>query len=416
MSNFNQIITNIQKELNNSTVVVAVSTGIDSMVLLDLLLKLNNVKIIVAHINHHKRTQSDEEQTFIEKFCCERKIKCYVKELFFESSANFQETARIKRYEFFEEVLKKEKAKYLLTAHHATDNLETILIRLIKSTSHKGYAGIEKLQKKGDYLIYRPLLDVSKKDICEYQKEQNIKYFNDDSNDQDDYLRNRIRHNIIPEMEKENPSLYKAIEIYQEHILETNKLLFKEINSFIKEEVLVQNNIISFKEESILKYNNYLQEQILFEILKKYSLSKILIEELIDQIKSPKNKIINTVTKELTMIKEYGYIKFGKLSKIDEFSLKVETTGQYKLPNDITLVVDKNICYFETENNKLCYNIKDLPLYIRTRKEGDKILVNGKLKNLSDYLTNKKVSHFIRESILVVTNELNQVIDIIEIK
>ena len=173
---------------------------------------------------------------------------------------------------------------------------------------------------------------------------------------------------------------------------------------------------ISFKEESILKYNNYLQEQILFEILKKYSLSKILIEELIDQIKSPKNKIINTVTKELTMIKEYGYIKFGKLSKIDEFSLKVETTGQYKLPNDITLVVDKNICYFETENNKLCYNIKDLPLYIRTRKEGDKILVNGKLKNLSDYLTNKKVSHFIRESILVVTNELNQVIDIIEIK
>ena len=416
MSNFNQIITNIQKELNNSTVVVAVSTGIDSMVLLDLLLKLNNVKVIVAHVNHHKRTQSDEEQNFIEKFCCERNIKCYVKELFFESSANFQESARIKRYEFFEEVLKKETAKYLLTAHHATDNLETILIRLIKSTSHKGYAGIEKLQKKGDYIIYRPLLDVSKKDIREYQKEQNIKYFNDESNDQDDYLRNRIRHNIIPEMEKENPSLYKAIEIYQEHILETNKLLFKEINSFIKEEVLVQNNIISFKEESILKYNNYLQEQILFEILKKYSLSKILIEELIDQIKSSKNKIINTVTKELTMIKEYGYIKFGKLSKIDEFSLKVETTGQYKLPNDITLVVDKNICYFETENNKLCYNIKDLPLYIRTRKEGDKILVNGKLKNLSDYLTNKKISHFIRESILVVTNELNQVIDIIEIK
>ena len=82
MSNFNQIITNIQKELNNSTIVVAVSTGIDSMVLLDLLLKLNNVKVIAAHVNHHKRTQSGEEQTFIEKFCCERsknKVTAYRK-------------------------------------------------------------------------------------------------------------------------------------------------------------------------------------------------------------------------------------------------------------------------------------------------------------------------------------------------
>lgn len=414
MFNQNNLLNLMQEQLNNQTIVVCVSTGIDSMVLLDIVQKLQNVKIVVAHVNHHKREQSNEEQAYIVEYCKNNNLKCYVEELHFNETKNFQEAARIKRYQFFEKVIKNEQAQYLLTAHHAVDNLETILIRLIKSSSHKGYAGIEKLQKHNDYYIYRPLLNLTKQDIYDYQKQNNIKFFNDESNDQDDYLRNRIRHNIIPEMEKENPSLYKAIEIYQQHILETNKLLFEKINSFINNEVLTQNNIISFKTETFNNLSNYLQEQILFEILKKYNLSKTLVEELIEQIKSNKNTIINNVSKELTMVKEYGYIKFGKLLKIDDFSLTINDIGTYILPNDFKIIVDKNICYFETENNKMCYNVKDLPITIRTRKDGDKILINNQLKNLSDYLTNQKVSHFVREALLVVTNNLNQVIYLIK--
>lgn len=414
MFNQNNLLNLMQEQLNNQTIVVCVSTGIDSMVLLDIVQKLQNVKIVVAHVNHHKREQSNEEQAYIVEYCKNNNLKCYVEELHFNETKNFQEAARIKRYQFFEKVIKNEQAQYLLTAHHAVDNLETILIRLIKSSSHKGYAGIEKLQKHNDYYIYRPLINLTKQDIYDYQKQNNIKFFNDESNDQDDYLRNRIRHNIIPEMEKENPSLYKAIEIYQQHILETNKLLFEKINSFINNEVLTQNNIISFKTETFNNLSNYLQEQILFEILKKYSLSKTLVEELIEQIKSNKNTIINNISKELTMVKEYGYIKFGKLLKIDDFSLTINDIGTYILPNDFKIIVDKNICYFETENNKMCYNVKDLPITIRTRKDGDKILINNQLKNLSDYLTNQKVSHFVREALLVVTNNLNQVIYLIK--
>ena len=142
MQNINQLLQNMQIQLNNQTIVLAVSTGIDSMVLLDLVQKLKNVKIIVCHVNHHRRLQSDEEQQFITEYCQKNNIKCYVEELYFEETKNFQEVARIKRYQFFEKIIKLENAKYLLTAHHATDNLETILIRLIKSSSHKGYAGI----------------------------------------------------------------------------------------------------------------------------------------------------------------------------------------------------------------------------------------------------------------------------------
>ena len=92
----------------------------------------------------------------------------------FNETKNFQEAARIKRYQFFEKVIKNEQAQYLLTAHHAVDNLETILIRLIKSSSHKGYAGIEKLQKHNDYYIYRPLINLTKQDIYDYQKIGNL--------------------------------------------------------------------------------------------------------------------------------------------------------------------------------------------------------------------------------------------------
>lgn len=416
MFNTNNLLQEIQTQLNNQTIVLAVSTGIDSMVMLDLIQKVNNVKIIVAHVNHHRRNQSDEEQQYIINYCKNFKIKCYVEELFFEDTKNFQETARIKRYEFFERIITQENANYLLTAHHATDNLETILIRLIKSSSHKGYAGIEQLQKHNNYYIYRPLLKLTKQDIYDYQKEYNIKFYNDESNDHDDYLRNRIRHNIIPEMEKENPSLYKAIEIYQEHMLETNKILFEQINSFINNEVSAQNNIISFKQDSFLLLSDYLQEQVLFEIIKKYNLSKTLIEELITQIKTNKSTIINNISNELTMIKEYGLIKFGKVSKIKDICLVIEKDGTYFINDNIKIIMDKNICYFETENCKMCYNIKDLPVTIRTRQDGDKILINGQLKNLSDYLTNQKISHFVRKKLLVLTNSLNQVIYLIEEK
>ncbi len=416
MEKINQLLDNMQLQLNNQTIILAVSTGIDSMVLLDLVQQLRNVKVIVCHVNHHRREQSNEEQQYITKYCKENNLKCYVEELYFEDTKNFQEAARIKRYQFFEKILKLEHAKYLLTAHHATDNLETILIRLIKSSSHKGYAGIEQLQQIDDYYIYRPLLKLTKQDIYNYQQTKQIRYYNDESNDHDDYLRNRIRHNIIPEMEKENPSLYKAIEIYQQHILETNKMLFEQINCFINNEVSAQNNIISFTLDSFLQLSDYLKEQVLFEILKKYNLSKTLIEELIDQIKTTKTTIINNISSELTMIKEYGQIKFGKVFINKEFSFTIEKEGTYFIENNIKIIVDKNICYFETENMKMCYNIEDLPITIRTRKDGDKLLINGKLKNLSDYFTNNKVSHFVRQNLLVLTNNLDQIIYLIEMK
>ena len=174
--------------LKNKKILVACSTGIDSMVLLDLCLKyLNKENIGIAHINHKKRIESETEEEFIKNFAGKENLNIYIKHLSLNNDSNFQSWARKERYEFFKEIVKTYKYDYVLLAHHADDNLETILMRLLKSSSLKGYAGIEQLTTYQGINIYRPLLKVDKEFISWYAKENNLIYFNDCSNEEDDY-------------------------------------------------------------------------------------------------------------------------------------------------------------------------------------------------------------------------------------
>lgn len=403
----------IKEKLNNKKVLLACSTGVDSMVLLDLLLKhANNCQIIISHINHQKRKQSILEEEYIIKYCEEKNIKCYVKKLEHYEEGNFQEWARIQRYEFFEEIIRKEGIDYLLTAHHADDNLETIIMRLLKSSSLKGYAGIEKEIKKENYSILRPLLDYSKNEIITYAKENNIFYYQDESNFSDDYTRNRIRKYITPILLEENPNLYQAINYYSQTILDANQLLEKEKVSFIKNHVLVKNNneleIIEFNISEYLKLSDYLRVQVLFRILRKYSLSRTCIDDIIKQILSSKNKIVTKINNHLSMIKEYGYIQFvNSTLEEDAFSLEIYEEGIYNIGDNIKIEVNKNSCNFITPNGNLWYNIKGLPITIRKRKNGDKIITKMGTISISDYLTNKKVPYLKRRNILLLCEKDN---------
>lgn len=403
----------IKEKLNNKKVLLACSTGVDSMVLLDLLLKhANNCQIIISHINHQKRKQSILEEEYITKYCEEKNIKCYVKKLEHYEEGNFQEWARIQRYEFFEEIIRKEGIDYLLTAHHADDNLETIIMRLLKSSSLKGYAGIEKEIKKENYSILRPLLDHSKNEIITYAKKNNIFYYQDESNFSDDYTRNRIRKYITPILLEENPNLYQAINYYSQTILDANQLLEKEKVSFIKNHVLVKNNneleIIEFNISEYLKLSDYLRVQVLFRILRKYSLSRTCIDDIIKQIISSKNKIVTKINNHLSMIKEYGYIQFvNSTLEEDAFSLEIYEEGIYNIGDNIKIEVNKNSCNFITPNGNLWYNIKGLPITIRKRKNGDKIITKMGTISISDYLTNKKVPYLKRRNILLLCEKDN---------
>ena len=387
----------------NKTFVLCVSCGVDSMVLLELF-KKSAQNIIVAHVNHHRRKASDDEQAFIAKYCHENKIPLEIKELNFTSEANFQSNARKLRYQFFKECVEKYHADYLVTAHHATDDLETIIMRLIKGSSFKGYAGIDQEVEADGFTIIHPLLNLTKQEIVAYAKEHNITYFNDASNDEDHYLRNRIRHNIIPFMEQENPSLYKEIAEFKYHITEMNKMLFEIINAFEKT-MINHGTYISCNLNDFQKYSDYLKEQILFDLLKPLNPSKHLINELLKQINQPKMPIINNIVDNFYMIKEYETLSFGTIDKYEGFSLTIKEDGTYHLPNGSVLSIAKNNCQFKDKNREVCYNINSLPITIRPRMAGDRIKLKKMTMSLSDYYTNQKRSHFLREHLVMVDQD-----------
>ena len=268
------------------------------------------------------------------------------------------------------------------------------------------------------------MLKISRLEIEDYANNNNIKYFEDITNYEYDHMRNRIRHDIVPLLLKENPNLIEAVNYYNESILGAADLLEKVVDDFIKSNVFINENVIKFKISSFLCLNDYLQKEILFSLLKSYSFSKSLINELVKVISSDKNKVVYSLLNNLTLVKEYGECLFIKrVLKQEYFSLEVKEIGTYKLLNGATLEVNKNNCYYKAGNRVVCYNMLSVPFRVRTRCDGDKIRrkrVNKKTKEVefytqkvSDVLTNKKVSYLDRYNALVITNDLDEVVIIL---
>ena len=164
--------------LLDKKVLIAVSTGVDSMVLLNLAIKyLDKNNIGIVHVNHNKRIESDTEEEYLKSYCLKHNLAFYVHHLVQNNDENFQSYARSVRYDFFCDISIKYNYEYLLTAHHAEDNLETIVMRFLKSSSLKGYAGMEKETTYKNLKVYRPLLEISKDFILSYAKKHKIKYF-----------------------------------------------------------------------------------------------------------------------------------------------------------------------------------------------------------------------------------------------
>ena len=206
----NDILEKLKNLPNDISIVIAVSGGPDSMALLNLLnviKKEKNIKIICAHVNHNLRKESKAEAKMVKDYCKQKSIIYEYMEIK-EYKGNTENYAREKRYEFFENLLKKYNSKYLFTAHHGDDLIETVIMRLIRSSSLKGYSAFSEITEKKDYKIYRPLITKTKEEIFNYVKNNNLPYAIDKTNDSDFFTRNRIRKYILPRLKEENKNVH----------------------------------------------------------------------------------------------------------------------------------------------------------------------------------------------------------------
>ena len=227
---------NPHKECN---FVLAISGGVDSMVLANLFL-INNLNFSIAHCNFQLRgKESDDDELFINKWCSEKDIKLYNKKFSTEdycknNKLTIQMGARELRYEWFSELIDKEKYDFIVTAHHIDDQLETFIINSIRGTGIDGLVGIpDKINK-----IIRPLLTSSKDQIIEYSKVNKINYREDSSNDKEDYLRNKIRHSVIPYLKSDDDNVLLKFKTTVEN-LNSTKIFVKKVISKVRDRVFI---------------------------------------------------------------------------------------------------------------------------------------------------------------------------------
>ena len=219
--------------------VLAISGGVDSMVLANLFL-INNLNFSIAHCNFQLRgKESDDDELFIKKWCSEKDIKLYNKKFSTEdycknNKLTIQMGARELRYEWFRELIDKEKHDFIVTAHHIDDQLETFIINSIRGTGIDGLVGIpDKINK-----IIRPLLMSSKDQIIEYSKVNKINYREDSSNDKEDYLRNKIRHSVIPYLKSDDDNVLLKFKTTIEN-LNSTKIFVQKVISKIRDRVFI---------------------------------------------------------------------------------------------------------------------------------------------------------------------------------
>ena len=227
---------NPHKECN---FVLAISGGVDSMVLANLFL-INNLNFSIAHCNFQLRgKESDDDELFIKKWCSEKDIKLYNKKFSTEdycknNKLTIQMGAREIRYEWFSELIDNEKYDFIVTAHHIDDQLETFIINSIRGTGIDGLVGIpDKINK-----IIRPLLMSSKDQIIEYSKVNKINYREDSSNDKEDYLRNKIRHSVIPYLKSDDDNVLLKFKTTIEN-LNSTKIFVQKVISKIRDRVFI---------------------------------------------------------------------------------------------------------------------------------------------------------------------------------
>lgn len=401
----------------NNYVVIGVSAGPDSMCLLDLLQK-KTTKIVVCHINHNVRKESIEEEEYITKYCQDKNIILEKTTINNYQENNFENEARKKRYMFYEEILKKYNSKTLLLAHHGDDLIETILMKISRGSNLEGYAGIKEISNVKNYQIIRPLLKYTKEDIINYNKSNNIKYYNDSSNQSTNYTRNRYRLNILPLLKKEDKNIHKKYLKYSKTLIEYDDYIKREVKRNINN--VYKDNIINI--DNLNKLDTFLIKNILYNIMNNIyqNKSNIItdrhIKNIISLLNNTKPNIKIDLPNNKEIVKEYNKLIIkDKTSDIKNY--KIEFNDKIEIEN---LIIEK-IESEDDDSNSVCrLNSKDitLPLYIRNREDGDYIILKGSnnRKKIKEIFIEKKLPLNKRNNYPLLVDSNNNIIWIPNIK
>lgn len=409
---------------HSDKIVVAVSGGLDSVVLLYCLMQISSQKslqLIVAHLNHMlRKEEADSDELFVDEYATSLNSKFVSKKMSVEKYAvdnklSIELAAREVRYQFLEQVRKEHKFDKIATAHHASDQAETVLFNFIRGSGWRGLGG---MLPERDTII-RPLLFANRREIKLFAQEMNLEYVQDSSNLSMDHTRNFIRHRFLPAIKRDlNPNIHKRL-VHFGHI-------FQEGDDYLAHEAkkAYQACLISQSDENFTldirhfcTYFTILQKYILFYLLEKAGfaqnvLSFSQLNQIIETIhRSNKGRWYNLPLNWKIGVDHSGIVLYKKKSlkpicipiKIgDEVSIsqfKVKFSSQIMMEDGNKFAKDPDIEFADADK------LKEGEIAIRTIRDGDYFypLGLGHKQKLSDFFINQKIAEHHRSKIMVLT-------------
>jgi tRNA(Ile)-lysidine synthase len=416
---FKNQLQNLANLPENHTYLLAVSGGVDSMVLGALFHDLG-VKFQVAHINYKLRGEDSElDQKVVQDFCEKNHIKFNVYEVSEKDNKpenSIQLWARKLRYNFFKQIQEQENLEFLVTAHHLNDQLETFIINLSKAAGIKGLSGIP----ANNNSILRPLLNFTKEEIYTFARENTIEFREDLSNKKSDYLRNKIRNEIVPKLLETNDHFLENFKKSVSYLNQTKDFVQQQIQEIENRLSVFNKDKKSLSKEKLNKENDFVK----FEILKKYGFNR---EEEITKIFKAENGSA-FFSKDYQLIVNYDELVISR--RLEDGRWKFDDRNK-KMEDEI-LLIEK----FDFSENQIVINLEDtiesidginktfewdfdadklqFPLRLRKLEEGDEFYPSGfsGKKKVSKFFRDEKLSILARQKIWILTDGKNSVLGV----
>ncbi len=395
-------------------IVAAVSGGIDSMVMLDLLMQLKQLwklEIVVAHVNFQLRgKESNGDEQFVKRIAKQYALPFYseqtdTKTIALKQKRSIQETAREIRYSFFETLKKSLRADTIATAHNANDNAETMFINLLRGSGIDGLAGIPPRRNN----IVRPFLLVTRKEIEQYAKAMHVKFRNDSSNAKDDYTRNFLRNVIIPKLEQRiNPSLNETMFHESELFRAAAAFTGKATETAFADTVSVSKVNI----KKLLQIDPFLQQSVILRLLKVLKIEPAFtaVNSIVDLVNQQKGSIVE-INKHWIAERTAEKIEIRENRTVKDFHFSIEKAGKLTTENFI-ITVKKSVSPGNKQHRDASIEYVDaatikFPLIVRTWKPGDVFVplgMKGK-KKLSDFFGEQKLAAEEKKSIPIIESD-----------
>jgi tRNA(Ile)-lysidine synthase len=406
---FNKYISENNLLKPGQKILLAVSGGIDSMVMTHLFMHAG-VTIGIAHCNFSLRSaESDGDEELVSKFAADNNIEFFTTRFDTKSYASknglsVQMAARELRYDWFEKIRKDHGYNAIAVAHNLNDNIETLLINLIRGTGIAGLTGM----KPAANSIIRPILFATRREIVSYCEKNRITYREDRSNADTKYLRNKIRHQVIPLLMEINPSIESTLN-------ETANIL-SGINEIVADYISLLRSSLSKPGEGCILFKTsllipYLRNRaVLFELFRPFGIAEVSLTDFINIVKGKTGRRLLTASHmilknreelviyplpvkdtDVRIINNPGDLK--QISKVESVR-SVKVTGSFKIPGESSIAC--------IDEDKLLY-----PLVVRGWRHGDFFIPLGmkNKKKLSDYFTDKKYSLIDKDKALIIESD-----------